>query len=148
MREDSPGTTRRAPWHLWVVATVGLLWNAVGVVDHFMTQAKNESYMGRLTPEQLEILYSLPKWLVAFWTLAVWGGAVGAVLLLLRKRLAAPVLLASLLAMMATGIHNFLSANGLYRTGGTSPAFVLVIFLMALGLWLYARAMSGRGALT
>jgi uncharacterized membrane protein YczE len=148
MRETSPGTARRAPWHLWVVATIGLLWNAVGVVDHFMTQARRASYMGRLAPEQLEILYSLPTWLVGFWTLAVWGGAIGAALLLLRKRLAAPALLVSLLAMLATGIHNFLSASGLYRTGGTTPAFVVLIFLMALGLWLYAIAMSRRGVLT
>ena len=103
--------------------------------------------MRQFTPEQVGSLYALPTWLVAFWVLAVWGGVLGAVLVLLRKSFAVSVLLVSLLAMSVTAIHNFFSANGLYATGGTGLAFVLLIFVVALGLWLYARAMGERGVL-
>lgn len=134
-------------WHLWLVGALGLLWNSVGAFDYVMMQSQNASYMGRFTPEQLAILLDLPRWLVAFWALAVWGGMLGALLVLLRRGLAVPVLLISLLAMSVTGVHDFVSANGLYATGGTSPAFVLLIFGVALGLWLYARAMAQRRVL-
>jgi hypothetical protein len=147
MTQDAVPTPQKVPWHLWLVGILGLLFNSVGAFDYLMTQTRNESYMGRFTPEQLEVLYGLPTWLVAFWGLAVWGGAVGALLMLLRKSLAAPVLLVSLLAMMATAIHDFVSADGLYETGGTGAGFVLLIFVLALGLWLYARAMGERGVL-
>jgi hypothetical protein len=139
--------SQRTPWHLWLVAILGLLFNSVGAFDYLMTQTQNESYMGRFTSEQLEVLYGFPAWLVAFWALAVWGGALGALLLLLRKSLAVPVLLVSLLAMIVTAIHDFFSVNGLYETGGTGPGFVLLIFVIALSLWLYARAMGRRGVL-
>jgi hypothetical protein len=119
----------------------------VGAFDYLMTQTRNESYMGRFTPEQLDAFSAFPAWLVASWALAVWGGVLGAVLVLLRRRLAQPVLLVSLMGMTATAIHNFSFANGLYATGGTGPAFVLLIFSIALGLWLYARAMRRRGVL-
>ena len=139
--------SQRAPRHLWLIGTLGLLWNSVGGLDFLMTQTQNDSYMAQFSPEQLESLYGFPMWLVASWALAVWGGVLGALLVLLRKRLAVPVLLVSLSAMSVTAIHNFFSANGLYAAGGTSPAFVLLIFALALGLWLYARAMGERGVL-
>ncbi len=148
MKGDAAPTALRAPWHLWLVGSLGLLWNSVGAFDFFMTQTRNGSQAGRLTPEQLELLYGLPLWLEVFWALAVWGGVLGAVLILSRRRFAVPVLAVSLLAMAATGIHNFVASQGLYASGGTGPVFVLLIFLVALGLWLYARAMHDRGVLT
>jgi hypothetical protein len=49
--------------------------------------------------------------------------------------------------MTVTAIHNSFSAHGLYETTGTGPGFVLVIFALALSLWLYAWAMVKRGVL-
>jgi|GEM_PF-5725290 len=76
------------PRHLWVVGIVALLWNAMGALDFVMTQTKNEAYMGEFTPEQLDFFYGFPLWLVVFWAVAVWGGVIGAVVLLLKNRLA------------------------------------------------------------
>lgn len=144
MTVDTAATARRAPWHLWVVGGLGTLWNAFGAFDYLMTQTQNESYMGNFTPEQLEFFYGFPTWVVAFWALAVWGSVLGTVLLLLRMRLAAPVLLASFVSMVVTAFHNFVLSNGLEVMGGGGAAFSAVIFLVALGLWLYARAMAKR----
>jgi hypothetical protein len=138
---------RGVPWHLWLVGIIGLLWNSVGVYDFLMTQTRNESYVGELMPAQLEALYGFPAWLVAAWGLAVLGGALGALLLLLRRKLAVPVLMVSLVSMTVTAAHNFLAPDGLYATGGTAPSFVLLIFVAALGLWYYSRSMTRRGVL-
>jgi hypothetical protein len=136
------------PKHLWVVGIVSLLWNAVGAMDYFMTQTENESYMSGFTPEQLEFFYGFPTWLVAFWAIAVWGGVLGSVLLLLKRRLAIHVFLASFLAMVVTTIHNFGFANGFEVIGdGFALTFTAVIFFAALALFIYARAMGKRGVL-
>jgi hypothetical protein len=147
MSEAAAIAPQRAPWHLWLVGILGLLWDSVGAFDYLMTQTQNESYMSRFTPEQLEFFYGFPAWVVAFWAIAVWGGVLGTLLLLLRKRLAVPVLLASFLAMIVTAVHNFLLTNGLEVMGGTGLGFSVLIFVVALGLWLYARAMARRGVL-
>ncbi|MEN8144763.1 MAG: hypothetical protein ABFS14_07410 [Gemmatimonadota bacterium] len=147
MSEQMAGTPERRPWHLWVVGVLGLLWNAVGAFDYFATQTQNESYMSQFTPEQLEFFYGLPSWVVAFWALAVWGGVLGALLLLLRKRLAAGVLLVSFLSMVVTAIHNFILSNGIEVMGNSGVAFSGLVFVIALGLWLYARSMARRGVL-
>lgn len=138
---------RRAPWHLWVVSILGLLWNAVGLFDYSMTMTRSASYMSRFSAEQIVAISGYPIWLVIAWGLAVSGGVLGALLLLARKRIAVPVLAVSLVSMAATGLHNTISANGLYATGGTGNGFVLVIFLVALGLWMYARVMRVAGVL-
>ena len=149
MAEEMASAPARAPWHLWVIGTVALLWNAMGAFDYLMTQTRNEGYMSRFTPEQLEFFYGFPAWLVAFWAIAVWGGVLGAILLLLRKRFAVETLLVSFLAMVVTAIRNYGFADGMEASGGWGPLiFTVVIFFFALFLWRYARAMRDRGVLT
>ncbi len=147
MSEQPVVSEKRVPWHLWLVGILAVLWNLVGAFDYVMTQTRNESYMAEFTPEQLEFFYGFPFWVVTFWALAVWGGLLGAILLLLRKRLAVNVLLLSFVSMVITSIHNFLLADGLAIMGGTGVVFSVFIFAVALGLWLYARGMAERGVL-
>lgn len=147
MPEEAAAHADRIPRHLWVVGILALLWNAVGAFDYLMTQTRNESYTSQFTPEQLEYFYGFPAWVVAFWALAVWGGVLGALLLLLRKSLAVPVLLTSFVCMVVTAVHNFLLSEGAEVMGGGGVAFSAAIFVIALGLWLYARTMARRGIL-
>lgn len=148
MTEEHVETGSKTPKHLWIIGVLALLWNAVGALDYLMTQTKNEAYMEQFTTEQLEFFYGFPTWLVALWAIAVWGGVLGAILLLMRKKLAVMVFLVSFVAMVLTSIQNFVLSNGLEVMGGAGVGFSVVIFLIALGLWLYARAMQKRGVLT
>jgi len=149
MSGDQATSNDRAPWHLWVVGVLAVLWNCMGAYDYLMTETRNEGYMSGFTPEQLEFFYGFPTWVVAFWAVAVWGGVLGAVLLLLRKKLAAGVLLVSFLSMVVTTIHNFVLSDGLEVIGDPfSLVFSAVIFVVALLLYLYARAMKNLGVLT
>ena len=148
MSEDANAAPVKAPWHLWVVGILGFLWDSVGAFDYVMTQTQNEAYMSEFTPEQLDFFYNVPTWVVFFWAIAVWGGLAGTALILLRKRLAVPVLLASFVAMVVTSVHNFVLANGAAIMGPIGAVFSVVIFLVALGLWFYAKKMTERGVLT
>ena len=149
MSAEQDSGIRRTPRHLWVVGVVALLWNAVGAMDYFMTQTKNVAYMSQFTPEQLAFFSGFPTWVVATWAIAVWAGVLGAVLLLLRKRLAVPVFLVSLLAMVITAFHNYVLSDGMEVMGGDAMAlgFTVVIFVVAIALFVYARAMQKRGTL-
>ena len=135
------------PKHLLVIGILAVLWDSMGAFDYVMTQTQNEAYMSNFTAEQLEFFYNFPSWVVFFWAIAVWGGLAGAVLLLMRKRLAVPVLLTSFVSMVITAIHNFFIANGLEIMGTGGALFSAAIFVIALALWLYARAMAEKGVL-
>ena len=148
MSEPQATRTTRAPRQLWVVGGFALLWNAMGARDYIMTQTKNEAYMSGFTPDQLAFFYSIPAWVVSTWAIGVWGGVLGALLLLVRRRFAVWAFLASLTGMVVTTFRNYVLADGLDIIGDAfSLGFTAVIFLVALGLLLYARAMRTRGVL-
>ena len=90
----------KAPWHLWVIGIVTLLWNAGGAYDYLMNQTKNEAYLAMMTPEQIAYFESYPTWTVAVWAFGVWGAVLGSVLLLLRSRFALWSFVASFAGMV------------------------------------------------
>ena len=149
MAESQTRKADKTPWHLWLIGVVGFLWSSMGAMDYVMTQTKNESYMSAFTPEQLSFFYGLPSWVVAAWAIAVWGGVVGSIFLLLRKGIAVWIFLASLVGILITSFQNYVLSNGFEVIGDTfSLVFTLIIFVVALGLYLYSRTMQRRGVLT
>ena len=148
MSESHITSPVKAPWHLWVIGIVGTLWSAMGAMDYVMTKLQVESYMAAFTPEQLEFFYGFPIWVNTAWATAVWCGVAGCVLLLLRKSVAVGVLLASFIAMAITAFHNYVLSNGMEVVGDTfSLVFTAIIFVVGLGLYLYAKAMRAKGVL-
>lgn len=121
----------------------------MGAFDYSMTKLRVESYMAQFTPEQLEFFYGFPQWAGATWAIAVWFSVLGSIYLLLRRRAAVPIFVISLVAMMATTLHNFvLSEVKMFDVVGTGAAiFTLVIFVVAVLLVLYARKMHANGVL-
>jgi hypothetical protein len=137
-----------APRHLWVIGILALLWNAMGAMDYLMTETRNAAYMSRFTPEQLAFFNSIPAWVISTWAIGVWGGVLGSLLLLFRRRLAVWVFLASLIGMVVTTFRNYILSNGMKVMGDAfSLGFTAVIFLFALGLFLYARTMNKKGVI-
>lgn len=138
----------RTPWHLWLTGIVGLLWSLMGVMSFMLTQLNVEAVMSRFPPEQRAYFESFPWWTVACWAIGVFGGVIGCILLLLRKRIAIPVLLASLLG---TAICAF---GGLFLLGGMkvmretdSLGFTILPVIVAALLTSYAAAMMRKGVL-
>ena len=145
MSDTNETEVERTPRHLWVIGVVALLWNAMGAMDYVMTQTRNEEYMSNFTPEQLSFFYGFPVWVDAAWAIAVWGGVLGALLLLFRRRYAVWVFLASLIAMVLTAFQNYVLSNGMEVIGDAfTLGFTAVILLAAMALFLYARTMQKR----
>lgn len=147
---NSPLSARSVgtPWHLWMVGVLALLWSSVGAFDYVMTETRNAAYMGTFTPEQLAYFRGFPMWVVATWALSVWGGVLGAVLLLLRKRWAVPVFAVSLAAILLTTFYSFVLTNGLAVMGGVGGVlFSAVILVIAVALLIYSRSLVRSGVL-
>jgi len=119
-----------------------------GAFDYLMTQTQNASYMAKFTPEQLDYFYGFPVWATAAWAIAVWGGVLGVIVLLMRRVLAERILLVSLVALVVSMI-NTATTGGFAIMGGLGPTlFTALIFVVAVGLWLYARAMKARAVIS
>jgi hypothetical protein len=137
----------KAPRHLWIVGVLAVLWNAIGAFDYTATQLRLESYMSAFTPEQLEYFYGFPAWAVAAWAFGVWGAFLGSIALLLRKSWAVALFGVSIAGLVFTTLHNFVLTDGAALMGPGAMAFSAIIWVIALLLFFYARAMSKRGVL-
>lgn len=139
----------KTPWHVWLIGALSLLWNAGGAFDYLMAHFAPDSYLAAATPEQRAYYEGFPVWATAFWALGVWGALAGSVLLLLRSRFAALSFGLSLIGLLANTSRLFatMGAGAVDLLGKGSLAFTAGLIVVALGLWLYARAMARAGVL-
>ena len=138
---------RGAPWHLWAVGVVAVIWSGIGAFDYLMTQTENAAYMAAFSDEQRAYFYGFPAWVNAAWAVAVWGGVLGGLLLLIRNKYAALIFLASIAGLVISTIYNFALSDGLEMMGAGGAGFTVVIFALDFAFWFYARAMAARGVL-
>ena len=137
----------KTPVHLWIVALVSLLWNAMGAFDYLATQLRLDFYMRAFRQEQLDYYYAFPKWLEASWAIGVWGSFLGSFFLLLSKSWAVCLFGASILGLAVSTVYNFVLTDGLAAMGEGGAIFTAVIWLIALVLLFYSQAMAKRGVL-
>ena len=144
LRAKTPGR----PWHLWLIGVIGLLWSVMGVISFLLTEMKVEAVMSQFPPQQRAYFESFPLWIVALWAISLFGSVIGCLLLLLRNRLAFPVLLASVIAAVVFNLGGLFLLGGMEvmrETGGLG--FTIFPILFAAFLAYYARAMRVTGVL-
>ena len=151
---ETPARTRTAtPVHLWIVGALALLWNAFGAYDYLMTRMRNTDYLASMMPDAdpnavLAWIDAFPIWAQAGWGLGVWGGLVGAMMLLARSRWTVAAFAASLLGAVISLGYQLFAAPPLAGVDATmAKTMPVVIIVVALALFLYARAMRARGVL-
>ena len=138
----------KAPGHLWIVGLLALLWNALGVFDYIATQYRLDFYMKQFSAEQLEYFYTYPAWADGAWAIAVWGSLLGTFGLLLRKAWAVWMFGAAVVFLAITTVYSFVLSDGIAVMGSAAVIFSAVIWVIALFLFFYARALATRGVLT
>ena len=146
-------SAERTPRHLWIVGGVAALWGAFGCYDYLMTRMRNTDYLSSMMPTvdpnaMLAWVDAFPIWAQFGWGLGVWGGLIGAILLLLRSRWAELAMGLSLFgAVLGLGYQAVAAPPLEGMTGPAAQIMPYVIIGVALALFVYARAMRARGVL-
>ncbi|MEP3050582.1 MAG: hypothetical protein ABJP48_11380 [Erythrobacter sp.] len=138
------GEQVRAPWHLWVVGVLTLLWNSVGGFSYTMTRLGKLADLG-MTADQIAYFDSHPAWANAIWAMGVWGAIAGSILLLLRSRWAVTALLIAVVGLIGSNIFQYF----LTQTPESlqSPVFSIMIASITLFMLWYATKMRREGVL-
>ena len=130
-------------WSFWVIAIVGLIWNAMGGAN-FVMQMNPDAVM--TVPEtHRAIIEGRPIWATAGFAVGVFGGALGCLLLLLRKSAASYLFAVSLIGMIATMIHSIIIASSVVDFSAFE--IIMMIFmplLVAVFLIWYAKYAQGK----
>lgn len=90
-------------WSFWIIGAVALIWNVMGVMNFFMQM--NADAIAAMPETHRAIIESRPAWATGGFAVAVFCGALGCLLLLLRKSAAFYLFIASLLGVIVTMVH-------------------------------------------
>ena len=97
-------------------------------------------------PEAERALYeTVPIWATAAFAVAVFGGALGSLLLLLRRKLAEPVLIASLAGIVVQFVHSFFIAKSMAVYGPGSIIMPVMVILIGVALVWFAQKAGKAG---
>lgn len=130
-----------AAWYL-PAALASLLFMVLGCVMYLMQVLADPAGM---EPDQRAAIEALPTWVTAAQAVAVWVGAAGALMLVLRRSFAEPLLLVSLIAVLVwlagllavTEVRESMSANDLL--------VAIVITALTWTIFWFARHSRQRG---
>ena len=135
---------RRVHWSFWAIGGITLLWNVMGIMN--VLWQMNSENLAAMPELHRAIAESRPSWATAAFALAVFGGAVGCLLLLLRKRAASPVLIASFVGMIVHMFSYFGITNSAVHFGPSDIILIVVmpIAVAAFLIW-YAKLAVSKG---
>ena len=122
------------PRSFYFISGFALLWNLLGVGAYVSQMTMSPEVLNAL-PEAERMLYeNVPVWATSAFAIAVNAGAMGCLLLLMRKAFATPVLIASLAGVVVQLIHSLFMSNSIevYGPGGA----IMPITVMLIGAYL------------
>lgn len=134
-------TVTRIHWSFWLISAIALVWNVLGSVNFFMQM--NPDMLDAYRESERAIIQGRPAWATAAFAIAVIGGALGGLLLLLRKSAATYMFIASLAGVVVTMIHTL----GVDYDFSLVEILVMVLmpFVVAALLVWYSKHAEGRG---
>ena len=132
----------------WIIGVIALIWNLMGAMA-YIVQAFMTDEMLTALPENEQALYAnVPAWVTAAFAIAVFGGVLACILLLLRKKMASMVFVISLIAILLQMTYNLIlsDASEVYGPGGMVMP-IMVIFIGLFLVW-YSKDTTKKGWLS
>ena len=131
----------------WVVAILALIWNGMGAAAYLGTVTMTQETLDAMPEAQRNLVMSTPSWATGAFALAVWGGLVASLLLLMRKKFATTVFIASFAGIVVQMSHAFFMTNSIevYGPGG----MIMPVMVLAFGAYLiyFSRNATANGIL-
>lgn len=93
----------RIHWSFWAIGVFALIWNVMGTLNYLMQV--NADSLASYQESARAIIVGRPGWATGGFAIGVFVGALGSVLLLLRKSAAYYLFVVSLIGVFVTMIH-------------------------------------------
>ncbi|MCD2258870.1 hypothetical protein [Psychroserpens luteolus] len=131
-------STNKPPVWFWIVSVLALIWNLLGVGAYLSRHFMTDEMIAELEPQlQFEMAYEHPAWYTAIFAIAVFGGVLGCLGLLLRKKWAYLLFIISFLCATAQQIYYVMEVEG---TDKVMPIMIVIVCLFLI--WFSKMAKS------
>jgi hypothetical protein len=141
MKDESVGGVH---WSFWIIGAVALIWNVMGVINFFGQM--NADALAAMPKAQRAIIEGRPAWATGAFAIAVFGGALGSLLLLLRKSAAYYLFIAALLGVIVQMTPYLGMAGATIDFGPFEISmFILMPLVVAAFLIWYSKQAESKG---
>jgi hypothetical protein len=137
--------THTFPAWLKSVAWAALVWNLLGVIAFVMQLLMTPDMISKLPAEQQAAYSNTPLWSTFAFAIAVFGGMLGSLLLLLKKALARSVFALSTVAIFVQQFYNFIIINSIELLGASAVFMPLLVIVIALLLLFISNKAINKG---
>ena len=128
-------------WSFWAIGAIALIWNVMGVINFFVQM--NSDVLTAYRESERAIVEGRPAWATGGFAIAVFGGALGCLLLLFRKSAAYYLFIASLLGVIVTMTHAL--GAGIDFGLGEILGIILMPLVVAVFLIWYSKQAESKG---
>lgn len=139
-------TNTKIPNWYWVVATILLLWNLMGIASFYMHVFISDEALAALPENEAALYGEYPMWTSIVFAIAVFGGTLGTVGLLIKRKWAKPIFILSLIAIIIQMSHSLFLTESMVVYGAvqamTMPILVVLIAIYEITL---ANKAIGKG---
>src|SRR6478609_3099841 len=141
-------STSKPTTTFWIISVLALLWNIMGVTAYVMQVTMTPEAIAALPVEQQAMYTNVPTWATSAFALATWGSLVACVALLMLKKLAGPIFVASFAAIVVNMYYSFFMTNMIEVSGATGTILPISIIIIGAYLIFFTRSADMQGSLS
>ncbi len=131
-------------WSFWIIGAVALIWNAMGVTNFFVQMSTDA--LAAYSETARALVEGRPAWATGAFAISQFGGALGCLLLLLRKSAAYYLFIASLLGVIVTVTRTLgMASSTIDLTPFEISGYILMPLLVAAVLIWYSKQAERKG---
>ena len=128
-----------------VVAVVALLWFLMDISAFFMRVLMTEEGINAMPVNQQHLYRNMPVWVNIVFAGEVFGGALGSVALLLKKKWALPLFAVSILGVLSQTFHIWIRSDAISVMGAPAVVMPLVAILIGVGMIVLTKSAIAKG---
>ena len=147
MSDDVTETFHNAspPVWFWVISIFALLWFLMDTSAFFMRVLMTDEGLKAMPENQQHLYRNMPVWVNVVFAGEVFGGVLGSMGLLLKKKWALPLFAVSLLGVLAQTFQVYFLSDAIRTMGTPAVVMPLVAILIGTGMIVLARSAISRG---
>ena len=129
----------------YVISSMALVWNLMGVFNYLVQVLMSDEVLASLPKDQQLLYQDVPAWVTAAFAVAVFSGTLGAVFLLLKKKIASTFFILSFVGIVTQMSYGLLLDE---KTDNYGPLGLLMpLMIIAVGaylIWYSKKAKENR----
>ena len=138
----------KTPWWFWLITSIYLIWSAFACYHYWLEMSlPQDAYIKAFGEEAAAIRGLAPWWSVSSYAIGVWGGLVGVLVLILRRKWCLPFFYASLAGAVIGWSWNILDIRFRTLMGAGSWALMIFIWLECIFIIWFAHTLLRKGVI-